>query len=114
MTRSMYMYGKHHRDLGRPTSSPLPPFLPSMQVLIFRNQQELTPERHIEFSRHFGALYQHALGEFRLPAYEEIVVVSNEMDAEGKLMGLNGIDEHQSRNGRRHNWHSDLSYMVST
>ena len=67
---------------------------------------------HIEFSRQFGVLYQHALGEYRLPAFEEIVVVSNEMDAEGKLIGLNGIDEHQSRHGRRHYWHSDLSYMV--
>ena len=55
-------------------------------------------------------LYQHAIGEFRLPEHEEIVVVSNEVK-DGKMIGLNGIENGKSKNGKRHNWHSDLSYM---
>jgi hypothetical protein len=57
-------------------------------------------------------LYQHALDEARLPGAEDIVVVSNEVDEAGKKKGINGIEESQSRDGRRHYWHSDLSYMV--
>jgi alpha-ketoglutarate-dependent taurine dioxygenase len=32
------------------------------QVLVFRGQEKLTPERHIDFSRQFGGLYCHVIG----------------------------------------------------
>lgn len=136
---------------------------------MFRGQEKLSPERHVEFSRRFGGLYRHVIGakrcvlavgpvfcvwgcseyrwacgqtaepsdrlvcgdgatvhdmtnrpveetshpptpctcigEFRLPGHEEIVVVSNEVDNDGKVLGLNGLDEEASKNGRRHFWH---------
>lgn len=31
-------------------------------MLVFRGQEKLTPERHVEFSRHFGGLYHHVIG----------------------------------------------------
>ena len=38
-------------------------------------------------------------------------MVSNE-EVDGKQVGLNGLDKNLSRTGRRHFWHSDLSYMA--
>ena len=32
------------------------------QVLVFRRQENLSPERHVEFSRCFGDLYCHVIG----------------------------------------------------
>lgn len=50
-------------------------------------------------------------GEYGLPGYDEIVVISNER-VNGKEIGLNGLDSNLSKDGRRHFWHSDLSYMA--
>lgn len=70
------------------------------KVLVFRNQQALTPEQHIAFSRRFGELQIHVLKEFHLPGHPEILVVSNVVENDRKI-GLGDAGRY---------WHSDLSY----
>lgn len=69
-------------------------------ILLFRNA-DLTPQQHIAFSRQFGPLETHVVGEFNLPEHPEVFVVSNVME-EGKLKGAVYAGQY---------WHSDLSYM---
>jgi taurine dioxygenase len=68
-------------------------------VLLIRNA-DITPEQHIAFSRHFGALENHVLADFALPNHQEILVVSNVKEG-GKLKGAIYAGQF---------WHSDLSY----
>lgn len=68
-------------------------------ILLFRDA-DLTPEEHIAFSRHFGPLETHVLGDFNLPGHPEIFVVSN-VKEDGKLKGAVYAGQY---------WHSDLSY----
>ena len=91
-------------DLTRPLA---PEAVQSLQralgengVLLFRNA-DLAPEQHIAFSRQFGPLESHVVGEFNLPDHPEIFVVSN-VKEEGKLKGAVYAGQY---------WHSDLSYM---
>ena len=91
-------------DLTRPIA---PEAVQSLQralgengILLFRNA-DLTPQQHIAFSRHFGPLESHVVGEFNLPDHPEIFVVSN-VKEEGKLKGAVYAGQY---------WHSDLSYM---
>lgn len=69
-------------------------------ILLFRDA-DLTPEEHIAFSRQFGPLETHVVGEFNLPGHPEIFVVSN-VKEEGRLKGAVYAGQY---------WHSDLSYM---
>jgi len=69
-------------------------------ILLFRGAS-LTPEQHIAFSRQFGPLESHVVGEFNLPEHPEIFVVSNIKEG-GKLKGAVYAGQY---------WHSDLSYM---
>jgi taurine dioxygenase len=69
-------------------------------ILLFRGC-DLTPEEHIAFSRHFGPLERHVIGDFALPGHPEIFVVSNIMDGD-KPKGAVYAGQY---------WHSDLSYM---
>jgi taurine dioxygenase len=69
-------------------------------ILLFRGA-DLTPEQHIAFSRHFGPLETHVVGEFNLANHPEIFIVSN-VKEEGKLKGAVYAGQY---------WHSDLSYM---
>lgn len=69
-------------------------------LLLFRNA-DLAPQQHIAFSRQFGPLETHVVGEFNLPEHPEVFVVSNVME-EGKLKGAVYAGQY---------WHSDLSYM---
>lgn len=69
-------------------------------ILLFRDV-DITPEQHIAFSRHFGRLESHVVGEFNLPGHPEIFIVSN-VKEEGKLKGAVYAGQY---------WHSDLSYM---
>lgn len=65
-------------------------------ILLFRDQR-LSFEEHIAFSRHFGALDDHAaIPKFRHPEHPEILLVTN-YEAGGKRLAV----------GRQ--WHSDLS-----
>jgi taurine dioxygenase len=69
-------------------------------ILLFRGAQ-LDPNQHIAFSRQFGELESHVVGEFNLPGHPEVFVVSNVKEA-GKLKGAVYAGQY---------WHSDLSYM---
>ena len=69
-------------------------------VLLFRGAQ-ITPEQHIAFSRQFGTLEAHVIGDFALPGHPEIFVVSNVKEG-GRLKGAVYAGQY---------WHSDLSYM---
>jgi len=69
-------------------------------ILLFRDAA-LTPQQHIAFSRQFGPLETHVVGEFNLPEHPEVFVVSNVRE-EGKLKGAVYAGQY---------WHSDLSYM---
>ena len=69
-------------------------------LLVFRGAA-ITPEQHIAFSRHFGPLEAHVIGDFGLPGHPEIFVVSN-VKEDGRLKGAVYAGQY---------WHSDLSYM---
>ncbi len=71
-------------------------------VLVFRQQDRLSPEDHIAFSRRFGPLEIHVQERFLLAGHPEILIVSNVLE-NGQPIGL--VDA-----GRY--WHSDLSYMA--
>ncbi len=70
-------------------------------VLVFRDQQRLTPDEQIAFSRRFGPLQIHVLHQFQLAGHPEILIVSN-IREHGKPIGLGDAG---------HYWHSDLSYV---
>lgn len=70
-------------------------------VLLFRDQ-DLTPERHISFSRRFGPLEIHVSKQYLLPGHQEILVLSNERNPDGSRVSI-------ADGGA--GWHSDLSYM---
>jgi len=69
------------------------------EVIVFRNQH-LTPERHIAFSRRFGAIEHHVRQDRCRPGYPEIFVVSNIIE-NGKPIGSQDAGFF---------WHSDLCY----
>ncbi len=70
-------------------------------ILLFRNQ-DITREQHIEFSRRFGELDKHdALPLDRHPQYPELLLVTNELNADGTPSNLRYT-------GRQ--WHTDMSF----
>jgi len=69
-------------------------------VLLFRDA-DITPDEHIAFSRQFGPLESHVVGDFNLPDHPEVFVVSNILE-QGKPTGAVYAGQY---------WHSDLSYM---
>jgi taurine dioxygenase len=71
-------------------------------VLVFRDQDRMTPEDHIAFSRRFGPLEVHVQERFLLRGHREILIVSNVFE-NGEPIGL--VDA-------GHYWHSDLSYLA--
>src|SRR5688572_32227492 len=92
-------------DLKRPLSvsqvQDLPRAAGENGILLFRGVG-LSPEDHVAFSRHFGELEAHVIGDFALPGRPEIFVVSN-VKEDGKLKGAVYAGQY---------WHSDLSYMA--
>lgn len=72
------------------------------QVVIFRDQESLTPEQQIAFSRRFGPLEIHVQHHFHLSGHPEILIVSNVVE-NGKPIGLVDAGKY---------WHSDLSYLA--
>lgn len=69
-------------------------------VLLFRDC-DITAEQHIAFSRQFGPLEAHVIGDFALPGHPEVFVVSNVLEGD-KPKGAVYAGQY---------WHSDLSYM---
>ena len=88
------------RPLDERTIGDLQSALAQNGCLLFRGAS-LTPQQHIAFSRQFGPLESHVVGDFNLPEHPEIFVVSN-LREEGKLKGAVYAGQY---------WHSDLSYM---
>ena len=71
-------------------------------ILLFRNQ-ELTPEQHIAFTRHFGNVDSNDDSpSFRMPDYPNIMELTNR-HADGKPAASGEV-------GRR--WHSDLEHTL--
>jgi taurine dioxygenase len=70
-------------------------------IVVFFREQNLTNERHIEFSRRFGALEVHIVKKYLLPGHPEILLVSNIKNAAGEHIGLADAG---------FTWHSDVSY----
>jgi taurine dioxygenase len=69
-------------------------------VVVFR-RQNLSNERHIEFSRRFGELEIHIVEKYLLPGFPEILLISNIRDDRGEHIGLADAG---------FTWHSDTSY----
>jgi len=70
------------------------------EVAFFRHQN-ITPAQQIAFTRRFGVLEAHVRKESRLAAHDEIFILSNKVDAQGKAIGAQDAGRY---------WHSDLSY----
>jgi taurine dioxygenase len=70
-------------------------------IVVFFRGQNLTNERHIEFSRRFGELEVHIVKKYLLPGYPEILLVSNLKNETGDHIGLADAG---------FTWHSDVSY----
>ena len=70
------------------------------EVAVFPDQR-LTPAQQIAFTRRFGTLEAHVRKESRLAEHDEIFVLSNKLDANGKAIGAQDAGRY---------WHSDLSY----
>jgi taurine dioxygenase len=70
--------------------------------LILLRDQTLSPARHVEISRRFGALVTHVLKQFLTTGLPEIYVLSN-VSENGKPIG---------NHKEGWNWHSDLSYVA--
>jgi taurine dioxygenase len=71
-------------------------------VMVFRDQQHLSPAAHIAFSRRFGDLEIHVQKRFLLDGFPEILIVSTDTK-DGQPIGLADAGRY---------WHSDLSYMA--
>ena len=95
----------HGLDLSRPATeaefAQLSVALADHGVLVFRNQK-ISPQQHVEISRHFGQLDIHVLDQFLLPGHPEVFVISNVVE-NGKHIGVHG--------GAKL-YHSDLSYTA--
>lgn len=82
-------------DLAQPTNRQLDEIhraLAENLVIFFRNQ-EITPEQHLDFGRHFGPLHIHPAAP-HAPDHPELMIIH--------------ADKHSPRaNGE--NWHSDVS-----
>ena len=69
-------------------------------ILLFRDA-DLTPAEHVAFSRQFGPLETHVVGEFNLPEHPEVFVVSNVREEGRSGLVLPSVDREVSM-ARRH------------
>ena len=69
-------------------------------VVVFRGQQ-LSSDRHVEFSRRFGELEIHIVKKYLFPGFPEILLISNIRDEQGEHIGLADAG---------FTWHTDTSY----
>jgi len=69
-------------------------------VVVFREQQ-LSNERHIEFSSRFGELEIHIVKKYLVPGFPEILLISNIRNEAGEHIGLADAG---------FTWHTDTSY----
>src|SRR2546423_12272070 len=88
------------QDIDDPTFREIERIFHENIVVVFRGQQ-LSNERHIEFSSRFGELETHIVKKYLLPGYPEILLISNIRDEKGEHIGLADAG---------FTWHSDTSY----
>jgi taurine dioxygenase len=88
------------RDIDEPTFREIERAFHDNIVVVFR-RQNLSSERHIEFSRRFGELEIHIVKKYLLPGFPEILLISNVRDDRGEHIGLADAG---------FTWHSDTSY----
>jgi len=69
-------------------------------VIFFRNQN-LSPDRHVKFTKKFGEIEISPITQYALPSHPEVLLVTN-VEENGKPIGLADA-------GRF--WHSDISYI---
>jgi len=87
------------QDLDESTITAIREAFYQHSILLFRGQM-LTEAEQIAFTKRFGDLYDHVMGQFAHPQYPDVLVVSNILE-NGKQIGLADA-------GRL--WHADLSY----
>jgi taurine dioxygenase len=88
------------QDIDDPTFREIERIFHDNIVVVFRGQQ-LTNERHIEFSSRFGELEVHIVKKYLLPGFPEILLISNIRDEAGEHIGLADAG---------FTWHTDTSY----
>lgn len=88
------------QDIDDPTFREIERIFHDNIVVVFRGQ-ELTNERHIEFSSWFGELEIHIVNKYLLPGFPEILLISNIRDEAGEHIGLADAG---------FTWHTDTSY----
>ena len=88
------------RDIDDPTFREIERAFHDNIVVVFRGQQ-LSNERHVEFSRRFGELEIHIVKKYLLPGLPEILLISNISDQRGEHIGLADAG---------FTWHTDTSY----
>ncbi|MPZ44308.1 MAG: TauD/TfdA family dioxygenase [Betaproteobacteria bacterium] len=91
------------RDLDDDTFRAIDQIYNTNPVVVVR-EQKLTPAQQVAFSRRFGELEIHVLKQYLLAGHPEILVISNIVDENGKLIGL-------ADGGRVCVWHTDMSYL---
>src|SRR6266566_205680 len=88
------------RDIDDPTFREIQRAFHDNIVVVFRGQ-DLSNERHIEFSHRFGELEIHIVKKYLLPGFPEILLISNIRDEQGEHIGLADAG---------FTWHTDTSY----
>jgi taurine dioxygenase len=88
------------QDIDDPTFREIERIFHDNIVVVFRGQQ-LTNERHIEFSSRFGELETHIVKKYLLPGFPEILLISNIRNEAGEHIGLADAG---------FTWHTDTSY----
>ena len=88
------------RDIDDPTFREIERAFHDNIVVVFRGQQ-LSNERHVEFSRRFGELEIHIVKKYLLLGFPEILLISNISDQRGEHIGLADAG---------FTWHTDTSY----
>jgi taurine dioxygenase len=69
--------------------------------MIYFRDQDLSPERQIDFSGRFGPLQKHVRQEYALSGYPEIHLISNVKEGERSIGSAYAGDD----------WHTDLCFM---
>src|SRR5437588_5198423 len=88
------------QDIDDPTFREIEHIFHDNIVVVFRDQQ-LTNDRHIEFSSRFGELEVHIVKKYLLHGFPEILLISNIRNEAGEHIGLADAG---------FTWHTDTSY----
>jgi len=88
------------QDIDDPTFREIERIFHDNIVVVFRGQQ-LTNERHIEFSSRFGELEVHIVKKYLLAGFPQILLISNVRNEAGEHIGLADAG---------FTWHTDTSY----